>query len=111
MATTAYNPLMVSMDLTAGNTITASLSRPLRVVGAHAYVTTAAGVATSVTVSGPSLAITDDFSLGNNVPGYLGRATSVRLADADIAYGTNLRALLTGAATAAAAWIECVDNS
>ena len=111
MATTAYNPLMVTMDLTPGATITASLTRPLRVVGAHAYVTTAAGVATSVTVSGPSTAITDDFSLGNNVPGYLGRATAVRIADADVASMTNLRAALTGAGTTATVWIECVDNS
>jgi hypothetical protein len=116
MALTFYNPLLVQMTAAQGTdagVVSATVTRPLRVVDASSYVTVSAGnVATTVKVSGPSADITDAFSLGSSAsPGTFGRAATIDDAYTDIMYGSTIQATITGAGQSALVSVTCIDNS
>ena len=112
MAFTGYNPLVVALDCTAaGSPTTATSVRPLKIVDASAYVTTAAGQATSAQVSSSTGAVTDDFSLGNNNANKMGRAGQIDDAHQAVASGTAISAAWTGAGTAGRVSVILIDNS
>jgi len=111
MAYTTVNPLVVTIDHPAPAAVTATLTRPLKVLDAMGYVTTPAGVDTSFQVSGPGGNITNSISLGNNVDQQVGRAGTIADANQNIAAAANVTSTLTGAGTAARVTIICIDNS
>ena len=111
MAYTTLNPLVITIDHAAPGAVTATLVRPVKVIDAMAYVTTAAAVATSVQIASAAGNITDDFSLGNNADKKIGRAGTVADANQAIASGADVTSTLTGAGTAARTIITCIDNS
>ena len=116
MAFTFYNPLLVQMTAVQGNdggVVSATVTRPLRVVDASAYVSVTSGaVATTLKVSGPSADITNAFSLGSSAsPGTFGRAATVDDAYTDIMYGSTIQATITGAGQSALVSVTCLDNS
>ena len=114
MATTFFNPLAIQYTaLAQGTPQTYTLTRPLKVVDATAYVTTAAAVPTSAQVSSAAGDIVPaaNFSLGNNNLGRVGRAALVDQSKAALAAGAVLTATQNGAATASTVTVICVDNS
>ncbi len=116
MALTFYNPLLVQMtadQLTAGGVVSATVTRPLRVVDASAYTTVSAGaVATTVKVSGPSADITNAFSLGSSAsPGTFAYAGTLDDDYTDIMSGSTIQATITGNGQSALVSVTCIDNS
>lgn len=111
MAFSTVNPLVITIDHAAPGAVTATLTRPLKVVDAVGYVTTAAAVATTVQVSGPGGNITNPIVLGNNVDEQVGRPTTLSDANQGIAAGANLTSTLVGAGTACRTTVVLVDNS
>ena len=109
MAFNAYNPLLVTIDVTqAGGLVSATITRPLRVIDVTAYVTVAAATATSVQVSSTVGNITDSIGLGNNNPGRVGRAATLDSARTDLAAWTNLQATQGGAGTSSRVTISAI---
>jgi hypothetical protein len=109
MATIAYNPLVVAINVTAGTPQTYTLTRPVEVIDFSAYVTTPAAVATSVRLSTTPGNISNSVSLGNNVAGQVGRAAGITTATKFLATGGGLTVTQTGAATASRCFVTCVN--
>jgi hypothetical protein len=110
MATIAYNPLVVAINVTAGTPQTYTLTRPVEVIDFSAYVTTPAAVATSVRLSSTTPGnISNSVSLGNNVAGQVGRAAGISTATKTLAAGGGLTVTQTGAATASRCFVTCVN--
>lgn len=109
MATIAYNPLVVAINVAAGTPQTYTLTRPVEVIDFSAYVTTPAAVATSVRLSTTAGNISNSVSLGNNVAGQVGRAAGITTATKTLAAGGGLTVTQTGAATASRCFVTCVN--
>jgi hypothetical protein len=113
MAISFFNPLVIQFTaVTQGVQQTYTVTRPLKVVDASAYVTTAAAVATSAQISSAAGDIVPaaSFSLGNNTIKQVGRAAKLNAANAVLATGAVLTATQGGAGTVSTITVTCVDN-
>lgn len=104
---TLNNVLVVKLEMTSPTAFNYTTTRQMRVFDARARVTTAAAAATSCTIGNAGTAITNDFSLGNNNAGRVGRAGTIDDASYLVSAGGTIRATLTGAGTAAIAYVHC----
>jgi len=111
MAYTAFNPLVITIDNPAPAAVSATLVRSIKVVDSVAYVTTAAGAATTCTISSTGGNITNAISLGNNAANKVGRAGEIDDANNSIASGATVTSTWSGGGTAGRVSIICVSNA